>query len=435
MIIGRPALPRRTFLRGVGASLALPLLDAMVPRLSAATPVTRLGFVYFPMGAHMPLWKPSTVGRLTELSPTLSVLAPCLDHVTVISNLELKNAYSQGNHATANCTFLAGVRAKPTDGPDYELGTTADQLAAHQIGRSTPLPSLELATDFNYVVGNCDNGYACVYMNTLSWTTPTTPLPTEANPRVVFERMFGEGGTLAERRAEIRRNASILDWVRSDVIRLQGRLGAGDRTRVSQYLDSVREIERRIQQAERQSGDSLPASLERPIGAPVAWEDHARLMFDLQVLALQADITRVITFQLAREVSTRTYPQIGVSDAHHPLSHHGEDQDKLLKLSKITAYHVSLFSDFLQKLRAIPDGDGSLLDHSLYLMGSGLGNSDRHDHSNLPILVAGGAMGAGRHISYQEPTPLANVLLTMLHRAGVDVERFADSSGVVSELV
>jgi hypothetical protein len=360
---------------------------------------------------------------------------PVRDQITVVSNLELKNAYSQGNHATANCTFLAGVRAKATDGPDYELGTTADQLAAQRIGRDTPMPSLELATDFNYVVGNCDNGYACVYMNTLAWSTPTTPLPTEANPRVVFERMFGDGGTAAERRTELRRNASILDWVLEDVNRLQGRIGAADRGRVSQYLDSVREIERRIQQAEQQSSGSLPDSLERPIGAPPAWGDHARLMFDLQVLALQADITRVITFQLAREVSTRTYPQIGVADAHHPLSHHGNDPEKLLKLAKITTYHMSLFSEFLQKLHAIPDGDGSLLDHSLYLIGSGLGNSDRHDHSNLPALVAGGGMGSGRHIAYPEPVPLANLLLTMLHKADVDVQQFADSTGIVSELM
>jgi hypothetical protein len=438
MILITPPLPRRTFLRGMGASLALPLLDAMVPRLGAATTVRRLGFVYIPMGAHLPLWKPATQGRLTELPPSLSSLTPHLDQITVVSNLELKNAYSQGNHATANCTFLSGVRAKPTDGPDYELGVTADQIAAARIGRTTQLPSLELATDFNYVVGNCDNGYACVYMNTLAWSTPTTPLPTEANPRVVFERMFGEGGTAAERRAELRRNASILDWVRDDVARLQGTLGTNDRTRVDQYLDSVREIERRIQQAERQGGASITASLERPIGAPAAWEDHVTLLFDLQALALQADLTRVITFQLAREVSTRSYPQIGIADAHHPLSHHGNDPEKLVKLGKINAYHVSLFAYFLDRLKAIPDGDGSLLDHSLYLLGSGLGNSDRHDHTNLPVLVAGGGAGTlkgGRHIEYPEPKPLTNLLLTMLDKAGVDVERFADSTGKLPELL
>jgi hypothetical protein len=438
MILTTPALPRRTFLRGLGASLALPLLDAMVPRLGAATPVRRLGFIYIPMGAHLPLWKPAAQGRITELSPSLSALTPHLDQVTVVSNLELKNAYSQGNHATANCTFLSGVRAKATDGPDYELGVTVDQIAASQIGRTTQLPSLELATDFNYVVGNCDNGYACVYMNTLSWSTPTTPLPTEANPRVVFERMFGEGGTAAERRAELRRNASILDWVRDDVARLQGTLGAGDKARVTQYLESVREIERRIQQAERQDAGSVTASLERPIGAPASWEDHVKLLFDLQALALQADITRVITFQLAREVSTRSYPQIGIPDAHHPLSHHGNDPEKLVKLGKINAYHVSLFAYFLDRLKTTPDGDGSLLDHSLYLLGSGLGNSDRHDHTNLPALVAGGGAGTlkgGRHIEYPEPKPLANLLLTMLDKAGVNIERFADSTGKIAELL
>jgi hypothetical protein len=250
--------------------------------------------------------------------------------------------------------------------------------------------------------------------------------------------MFGEGGTAAERRAELRRNASILDWVRDDVARLQGTLGTNDRTRVDQYLDSVREIERRIQQAERQGGASITASLERPIGAPAAWEDHVTLLFDLQALALQADLTRVITFQLAREVSTRSYPQIGIADAHHPLSHHGNDPEKLVKLGKINAYHVSLFAYFLDRLKAIPDGDGSLLDHSLYLLGSGLGNSDRHDHTNLPVLVAGGGAGTlkgGRHIEYPEPKPLTNLLLTMLDKAGVDVERFADSTGKIPELL
>jgi hypothetical protein len=422
----------------MGVALALPLLDAMVPRLRAATPVKRLGFVYIPMGAHLAMWKPPVEGRLDTLPPSLSPLAPYLDQVTVLSNLELKNAYSQGNHATANCTFLSGVRAKPTDGPDYELGTTVDQIAATRIGRDTPLPSLELATDFNNLVGNCDNGFACVYMNTLAWSSPTTPLPTEANPRVVFERMFGDGGSAADRRAERQRNASILDWVLDEVRSLQPKLGAGDRLRVTQYLDSVREIERRVQQAEQQDASGLPESLERPVGAPTAWEDHVKLLFDLQALALQADITRVITYQLAREVSTRSYPQIGVADAHHPLSHHGNDPEKLAKLAKINAYHVSLFAYFLAMLKATPDGDATLLDNSLYLLGSGLGNSDRHDHTDLPVVLAGGGAGAikgGRHISYREPTPLANLLLTMLHRVGVDVERFADSTGRIPELL
>jgi Protein of unknown function (DUF1552) len=442
MIVTRMALPRRTFLRGMGATLALPLLDAMVPALSAAAktpanPVRRLGFVYLPMGSTPGQWSPAQVGAITELSPILSPLTPFLDRITVISNLEHKNAYAAGNHATANCTFLSGVRAKFTDGSDYEMGITADQIAAQHIGRDTQLPSLELATDFNYVVGNCDNGYACVYMNTLSWSSPTTPLPTEADPRVVFERLFGDGGSAAERAAELRKSGSILDWVLGDMARLQRQLGPGDRTRVNEYLDSVREIERRIQRAEQEGAVSLPTTLERPIGAPQAWEDHVRLMFDLQVLALQADITRVITFQLAREVSTRTYPQIGVPEPHHPISHHQNDPEKLAKLTKINTYHVSLFAYLLDKLRSTPDGDGSLLDHSMYLFGSGMGNPDVHDHSKLPILVAGGAAGSmkgGRHINYDEATPLSNLLLTMLDKAGIAMGSFADSTGRIDGL-
>jgi Protein of unknown function (DUF1552) len=440
MIVTKMALPRRTFLRGMGVTLALPLLDAMVPALTAtartaAQPVRRLGFVYLPMGAAPGQWSPSGDGAITELSPILNPLAPLLDKVTVISNLEHKNAYAAGNHATANCTFLSGVRAKFTDGSDYEMGTTADQIAARHLGRDTLLPSLELATDFNYVVGNCDNGYACVYMNTLSWSSPTTPLPTEADPRVVFERMFGDGGTPAERKAELRKSGSILDWVLGDMARLQRKLSTGDRSRVDQYMDAVREIERRIQRAENDAAGEITMPLERPIGAPQAWEDHVKLMFDLQVLALQADVTRVITFQLAREVSTRTYPQIGVPEAHHPTSHHQNDPEKLAKLTKINTYHVSLFAYLLERLKATPDGGASLLDNSMYLFGSGMGNPDVHDHSKLPILVAGGNMPGGRHILYAEPTPLSNLLLTMLNKAGIESDSFADSTGRVDELI
>ena len=442
MIITKMALPRRTFLRGLSATLALPMLDAMVPamsRLSAATaPVRRLGFVYIPMGSNITEWMPKTEGRITELSPTLSSLTPFLPHTTVLSNLEMKNAYSTGNHATANCTFLSGVRAKATEGSDYEMGVTVDQIAAQQLGKDTALPSLELATDFNYVVGNCDNGFNCVYMNTLAWSSKTTPLPTEANPRVVFERLFGDGGTAADRKAELRKNGSILDWVTEDMARLGRRLGASDRTRVGEYLETVREVERRIQKAEQQDGGALPEVLTRPVGVPTDWDEHAKLMFDLQVLALQADITRVITFQLAREVSTRTYPQIGVAEPHHATSHHQNTPEKLAKLAKINAYHVSLFAYFLGKLQATKDGDGTLLDHSMYLLGSGLGNPDVHDHTNLPIVVAGGGAGqltGGRHIKYKDPTPLTNLLVTLLDKAGMPTERFADSTGKVHELL
>ena len=441
MIITKMALPRRTFLRGVGATLALPLLDAMVPalaRVSAATRVRRLGFVYIPMGSNIQEWMPAGEGRITALSPTLASLTPFLSQTTVLSNLEMKNAYSSGNHATANCTFLSGVRAKMTEGSDYEMGVTVDQIAAQTLGKDTALPSLELATDFNYVVGNCDNGFNCVYMNTLAWSSKTTPLPTEANPRVVFERLFGDGGTAADRKAELRKNGSILDWVSADMARLGRRLGPSDRTRVGEYLETLREVERRIQKAELQDQNALPAELTRPVGVPADWEEHAKLMFDLQVLALQADITRVITFQLAREVSTRTYPQIGVAEPHHATSHHQNTPEKLAKLAKINAYHVSLFAYFLGKLQATPDGDGTLLDHSMYVLGSGLGNPDVHDHSNLPILVAGGGSGqltGGRHIKYAAPTPLTNLHATLLDKVDVPVDRFADSTGKVQELL
>ncbi len=323
MIIAKKALPRRTFLRGMGASLALPLLDAMAPAMTAlaataAKPVRRLGYIYMPMGANIARWTPAGEGAISELSPTLKTLTPFLDQLTVISNLEVKNAYSAGNHATANSGFLSAAKAKMTEGSDYELATTVDQIAAKRIGGETPLPSLELAMDLFTTVGNCDNGFACVYQNNLSWSSPTTPLPAEAHPRVVFERLFGDGGSAAERRAELQKDASILDWVTADIGRLQGRLGPSDRSKVSEYLDTVREVERRIQKAEQRTADSALPDLDRPVGVPADYGEHAKLMFDLQALALQGDVTRVTTFQLAREASTRTYPEIGVPDPHHP---------------------------------------------------------------------------------------------------------------------
>ncbi len=442
MIITKKALPRRTFLRGVGAGLALPLLDAMVPSMTAlamtpAEPVRRLGFVYMPMGCDLPRWTPTGEGALTELSPALRSLAPVVDQLTVISNLELKNAYP-GTHATSNAAFLSAATAKWTESTDYHLGTTVDQIAAQQIGRQTLLPSLELSMDLLQTVGQCDNGYACVYQNNLSWSSPTTPLPAEAHPRIVFERLFGEGGSAADRRAALQKRASLLDWVREDISRLQRTLGPEDRNRVGQYLETVREVERRIQKAESETADSHLPDLDRPVGVPASYADHARLMFDLQVLALQGDVTRVITFQLARETSNRTYPEIGVSDPHHPLTHHGNDPDKIARMAKINAFHVSLFAYFLEKLKATPEGDGCLLDHALYLYGSGMGNPNVHDHVNLPILVAGGAAGrhkGARHIKYAEPTPLANLHLTLLERVGVRLDAFADSKGKVDELL
>src|SRR6059058_1880244 len=443
MIITKKALSRRTFLRGVGTAVALPLLDAMIPSMTALaqTPAAperlrRLGYVYIPMGCDHTRWTPGGGDRLDELSPSLAPLAPVKEHVTVISNLELRNAYP-GTHATSNSAFLSAARARLTESADYYLATTADQLAARQIGRGTQLPSLELSMDLLTVAGQCDNGYACVYQNNLSWSSPTTPLPSEAHPRIVFERLFGDGATSAERRAALRSRASLLDSVMDEFTTLNNQLGAADRERVGRYMDSIREVERRIQRAEAQANENRLPDLDRPVGVPAAYGDHARLMFDLQVLAFQGDVTRVITFQLARETSNRTYPEIGVPDPHHPLTHHGNDPEKIARMAKINAFHVSLFAYFLEKLKATPEGNGTLLDHSLYLYGSGMGNPNVHDHVNLPILVAGGGAGrlkGARHIKYAEPTPLANLHLTLLEKVGVRLDAFADSKGKVDDL-
>lgn len=443
MIVMRKALPRRTFLRGLGTTLSIPLLDAMVPSMTALanTPASphqlhRLGFVYMPMGCDVTRWTPASGERLDELSPTLSPLAPVKDNVTIISNLELKNAYP-GTHATSNSSFLSAVTAKRTESTDYYLGTTVDQVAAKQIGQDTQLPSLELAMDLLSVVGQCDNGYACVYQNNLSWSSPTTPLPAEAHPRIVFERLFGEGADSAKRREALREKASLLDSVTEELTRLKNTLGPGDRRRVDEYLHSVRDVEQRIQRAEAAALEDPLPDVERPTGVPAAYADHARLMFDLQLLALQGNVTRVVTFQLARETSNRTYPEIGVPDAHHPLTHHGNDPEKIARMAKVNRFHVSLFAEFLQKLQATPEGNGSLLDNVLYLYGSGMGNPNVHDHANLPIIVAGGAAGkmqGGRHIQFREATPLANLHLTLLDKVGVQLDAFADSDGKVDEL-
>lgn len=441
MILSRKSLSRRTLLRGLGAGVALPLLDAMVPAASAlsrtaAAPVKRLGFVFMPMGCDLSRWTPGPEEKLGALSPILASLESVKDQLTVISNLELAPAYP-GTHATSNAAFLSAARAKRTESADYFLGTTVDQIAARQMGQSTQLPSLELSMDLMQTAGQCDNGYACAYQNNLSWASPTTPLPAEAHPRLVFETLFGDGGTPEARRASLRQRASLLDWVGSDLASLRRELGAADRSRVDDYLTAVREVERRIQQAEAGTRDHPLPDLDRPMGVPAAYGDHAKLMFDLQLLAFQGDITRVTTFQLARETSNRTYPEIGVNDAHHPLTHHGNDPDKIARMAKINAYHVSLFAGFLEKLKATSDGTGSLLDHSLFLYGSGMGNPNLHDHHNLPILVAGGAAGGlkgGRHLKYDKPRPLANLHLTLLDKAGVKLDSFGDSNGKFDEL-
>lgn len=441
MFITRKSLSRRTVLRGMGATVALPLLDAMVPAVTAmsrtaARPVKRLGYVFIPMGSDINRWTPEGAGELGELSPILKPLEPIKDQLSVITNLELQPAYP-GTHATSNSAFLSAARAKRTESSDYYLGVTADQIAAQQIGVGTQLPSLEMSMDLMETVGQCDNGYACVYQNNLSWSSPTTPLPAEAHPRLIFEALFGEGGSPEEREASRRRRASLLDWVKDDMASLRRELGGSDRGKMSDYLDAVRDVERRIQLAEVTAQEIPNPDIERPVGVPASYLDHARLMFDLQLLAFQGDITRVSTFQLARETSNRTYPEVGITDPHHPLSHHGNDPEKIEKLSKINQFHVTLFSEFCQKLAATEDGAGSLLDHSLLLYGSGMGDPNLHDHTDLPIVVAGGAAGGmkgGRHLRYENPTPLANLHLSLLDKVGVTLDNFGDSNGKMDDL-
>jgi hypothetical protein len=439
MTVFKKALSRRTFLRGAGATVALPLLDAMVPAMtplakSAAAPVKRLGFVFIPMGCDQSRWFPP--GKdLEKLSPILSPLEKVKGHVSVLANMELQNAYP-GTHSSSNSAFLSAAKSKHTESSDYYLGTTVDQVAAKQLGRETPLPSLELAMDMQENVGQCDNGFACVYQNNLSWSSPTTPLPAEAHPRLVFETLFGDGGSKADRAAALKKRASLLDFVKDDLTRLGKELGPADKAKVNDYLDAVRDVERRIQKAEADVKTNPVRDLDRPVGVPASYGDHARLMFDLQVLAFQGDVTRVSTFQMARETSNRVYPEAGVPDPHHPLSHHGNDPAKIARMAKINQFHVSLFAEFVAKLLATKEADGTLLERSLILYGSGMGNPNVHDHINLPIVVAGGKAGGfrgGRYVKFAKPTPLASVYLTMLDRAGVRLDKFADSNGKLDE--
>ncbi len=444
--ITKKHLPRRTFLKGAGVTLALPLLDSMVPALTAqsqtaAKPLMRLGFVYVPHGAVMSEWTPAKEGIGLELSPVLKPLEPVRDRVVVVSGLAHHQADSLGDggadHARSCPAFLTGVHPKRTEGEDVRAGVTIDQIAAQKIGQDTQFPSLEVATeDMTGLVGACDTGYSCTYMNTISWRTETTPNPMEINPRMVFERLFGEGGTAAEQLEHLREDRSILDAITHQVKGLDARLGPRDRTRMGEYLDSVREIERRIQRASKQTGAQLTVP-EAPVGVPDSWDEHVKLLFDLMALSYQGDMTRIFTFMVAREVSQRTYPQIGVPDPHHATSHHQDNPEKLAKLVKIQNYHISLLSYFLQKLRAIPDGDGSLLDHSLIVYGSSMSNSNIHNHSPLPVLVAGGAAGrvqGDRHLKYPENTPMANLLVSVLNKAGIEQDKVGDSTGPLREL-
>jgi hypothetical protein len=440
-IVTKHHLPRRAFLRAAGVSLALPLLDSMVPALTAqsktaAKPAQRLGFVYFPHGAIMEKFTPATEGTGFAFSPILTPLEPFRSRIVVVSGLDHKTADNAGVHSMSPPTWLSGVRPAEKAG-DIRAGTTVDQMAAAQIGQDTPFPSFEVATeDHSNLIGACDGGFSCTYINTLSWRTPTTPLPMEINPRVVFERLFGEGGTAEQRLARQQQDRSILDAVTNQAGHLNLRLGPADRVGLSEYLDNIREIERRIQMAEKQNSSSTEAG-PMPLGIPESFEEHVKLMFDLQVLAFRADITRVSTFMLARELSQRTYPQVGSPDPHHSVSHHQNEPAKIEALTRIQTYHMKLFAHYIERLSSTPDGDGSLLDHSLILCGSNMSNSNLHNHFPLPIVLAGGGAGklkGDRHLRYADHTPMTNLLMTMLGKVGVPMDHVGDSTGLLAEL-
>jgi Protein of unknown function (DUF1552) len=439
MFITRKTLPRRTFLRGIGVTMALPMLDAMVPALSAKSggPVPRLGFIYVSNGVIQNQWKPTAVGDAFDLPPILKPLEPVRAHVNVLSGLSHLQADTfgdgTGDHPRASAVWLTGVHAydRTRPGVEVRLATTADQLAAREIGRGTQVPSLELHVDAA-TQGACDSG-DCFYVNTISWRNPTTPNPAESHPRIVFERLFGDGGSAAQRSARVKETGSLLDSVTEEVRSLAKALGPGDTRKLGEYLDSVREIEQRIQNAEQQGALSVELP-DRPIGIPDSFDEHTKLMLDLVALAYQADITRVFTMIFARELSTRTFPQIGVPEQHHPTSHHRNDPELIAKKARIDAYHVQLLTYFLARLQATRDGDGSLLDASLIMYGGGMGDGNLHRHSDLPCLLAGslgGRFKTGQHLAYPENTPMANLLLTILDKAGVRIDKMGDSTGAL----
>ncbi len=446
MMITKKAIPRRTVLRGLGTALALPLLDSMVPALlaqreSAANPVKRLGVVYTPNGMVMKSWTPELEGAGFEITPTLKPLEPFRDQLLVLTGLSSKPPANSpagaaaGVHARASTRFMTHVIPKRAQGSEISAGISSDQVAAAEFGKHTQLASLELALEGRDFAGSCDAGYSCAYTNTISWRTGATPLPMENDPRAVFERLFGDGGTAdpAARLARIRADRSILDSVTDRIAELGQRVGPRDRAKLGEYLESLRDIERRIEKAEEQNARTPTVSPDPPAGIPASYEDHARLMFDMQVLAYQTDLTRVITFMIARELSGRSYPQIGVAESHHPISHHLNDPAKLASLAKINVHHASLFAYYLEKLRSTPDGDGSLLDHVTIIYGAGMADSNLHAPSGLPILLAGGGTGTikgGRHIKYELDTPVANLHVTLLDKLGVpSVQTIGDSTG------
>ena len=445
MMITKMALPRRSFLRGMGVTLALPLLDAMVPALTAtaktaAAPTPRFGFFYVPNGIYLPNWVPAGAGTNFEMSPILESLAPFREQLIVhhgLANHKASLGTGMGLHAKAQTAYLSGVTLKETEGADFRAGKTLDQFAADVLGTETPLRSLELGTESAFLASVCEQGISCVYTNTMSWRTPTTPLPVENNPRVVFERLFGEGGSATEQALQAHKDRSILDWAGESIQGLRKQLGSRDRTAVDEYLAAVREVEERIQRQEKRNEESpLPIGTP-PVGIPESQDDHTKLLLDLQFLAYQADVTRVVTYQIRREESQATYPQIGVPEAHHWTSHHANNPEKVKMYSKINAHHVALFGHLVERMNATPDGDGTLLDHSFLTYGAGFGDGNLHNAELVPAITVGGGCGTlkgGRIVKYPEQTPLANLQWTLLEKAGIHLDQFGDASGLIVDL-
>ena len=439
MFVTRGALPRRTFLRGAGTAIALPFLESMVPAFtalaqSAARPPLRFGAVYFPNGAPMNQWTPKGAAGPLEITPILQPLAPFRDHISVIGNLSRAGGKTVTDHAVSSAGWLSGVVAKQTEAEDVSLGVTIDQVLARQVGQETPLPSLEFATeDFSGYVGGCVPGYSCTYMNTISWAGETSPLPMEINPRVAFERMFGRAGSADARRARMRQNRSILDSIVDETRTLQQRVGAPDRVRLSEYLDNVREIERRIVRTEARNATDV--TIAAPVGVPETFEDHAALMFDLLAVAYEADLTRVFTYMMAREASQRTYPALGIAETHHDVSHHGNQPEKMALHGRIDTHYAALFAKFVERLRNAPEADGSVLDHSLIVFGAGMSDGQAHSAYPLPLATVGGAHGrmkGNRFVVAPEWTPVANLWLSVAGMFDSRLDRFGESTGRLS---
>ena len=448
MMITRKHLHRRMFLRGLGTTLALPFLDAMVPafaapRLGATKPVVRMGFLYVPNGIISAGWMPKGEGANFEFNSSMKSLEPFRENTLVLSGLAQIQGRSYGDgagdHARAGASWLTGVHPKKTEGADLRAGISADQVAARAFGKDTQFASLELGVEAPSLAGGCDSGYSCAYTNTISWRNPTSPNPIEVNPRVLFERLFGDGDStdVKSRLAAMQEQSSLLDFVKGGVDRLETKLGSGDRRKLTEYLDAIRDIERRIQKAEEQSASMHMSVMDRPASAPEEFAAHAQLMMDLMVIAYQSDLTRVITMMLAREGSNRSYREIDVADGHHNCTHHQNDPDKIAKTIKINTHHVEQLAYLVNKMKNTPDGDGTLLDHSMLVYGSSLSDGNKHTHVDLPVALVGGGGGAlkgGRHIRYPENTPLNNLLLSMLDKSGVPTEKLGDSTGEIQHL-